>query len=217
MQVVPREASRPVGEATLRLPVKWGRGCARFIVCACVHAHYYLLFPCMPGELYSWACGRTCLEDERHPRILEVKLNHCALADELGYRKQGPQLLPFLLSFRPGGFRAFSVSTLQAVAGTAGQGSSPFSFLGSLVKEQTSGCFLPVTLPALCMALLVLVFSPGGLEDMIPSMSSGGVELPKQDLGALFQGELESPFDCSYSLSSQSICCGGFGPQRFSD
>lgn len=45
---------------------------------------------------------------------------------------------------------------------------------------------------ALCMALLVL--SPGGLEEVGASMSSGGVELPKQNLGALFQGEPESSF-----------------------
>lgn len=114
----------------------------------------------------------------------------------LGTESRGPS---FFLFYFPSNLEDLEHSqSLQAVAGTAGQGSSPFSFLGSLVKEQASGCFLPVMLPALCMALLVLVFSPGGLEDMIPSMSSGGVELPKQNLGALFQGELESPFDRSY-------------------
>lgn len=71
------------------------------------------------------------------------------------------------------------------------------------------------------MALLVIVLSPGHLEEVGPSMSSGGVELPKQNLGALFQGELESPFGFSYSarfgFESQSICWGEFGPERFSD
>lgn len=78
--------------------------------------------------------------------------------------------------------------SLQAVAGPTGQGSSAFSFLRSLGKEQASGCnssrFLPCTLPAFCTALLVLLLSPGGLEEVGPSMSSGGVELPKQTLGA---------------------------------
>lgn len=66
------------------------------------------------------------------------------------------------------------------------------------------------------MALLALVLSPGGLEEVGPSMSSGGVELPMQNLGALFQGELESPFGFSYrarfGFDSQSICLGKFGP-----
>lgn len=138
---------------------------------------------------------------------MKVKLKHCALADELGYRKQGLQLLPSLLSFRPGGFRAFSVSvSLHAIAGTAGQGSSPFSFLGSLVKEQASGCFLPVTLPGLCMALLVLVFSSGGLEDMVPSMSRIWGLCSKWNWKALLT------IVTGQGLSSQSICWRGFGP-----
>lgn len=41
---------------------KWGM-CARFTVCACVHAHCYLLFPCTPGELYSWGSGHSCPEN----------------------------------------------------------------------------------------------------------------------------------------------------------
>lgn len=47
------------------------------------------------------------------------------------------------------------------------------------------------------MALLALVLSPGGLEEVGPSTSSGGVGLPKLNLGALFQGEPESPFGFS--------------------
>lgn len=119
------------------------------------------------------------------------------------------QLLPSLLYISPGGIRAFSVSvSLWAVSGSAGQGSPLFSFLGSLGKEQASGFFLPVTPPALCVALLVL--SPGGLEEVGPSMSSGGVELPKQNFVALFQKEVENSFDFSYrakfGFESQPIC-----------
>lgn len=60
----------------------------------------------------------------------------------------------------------FQSLSFQAVAGRAGQGSRQFSCLGSLGEEQASGCnsSLPVTLPALCMVLLVL--SSCGLEEV---------------------------------------------------
>lgn len=43
------------------------------------------------------------------------------------------------------------------------------------------------------MALLVLVLSLGGLEEVDPSMSSGGVQLPKQNWG-LFPRGTGKPF-----------------------
>lgn len=94
----------------------------------------------------------------------------------------------------------FQSLSFQALAWPAGQGSRQFSCLGSLSKEQAIGfnsslIFLPVTLPALCMVFLVL--SNCGLEEVSPSRNSGGVELPQQNLGALFQEELESPFGFS--------------------
>lgn len=59
----------------------------------------------------------------------------------------------------------FQSLSFQAVAGPAGQGSRQFSCLGSLGEEQAScNSSLPVTLPALCMVLLVL--SSCGLEEV---------------------------------------------------
>lgn len=126
----------------LLLLVKSG-GCVHVLLCA--HVCMLIAICCFLARLGSYTAGVVDIVVLRTSKwqlgMLEMKWKHCAPTDELGYRKQGLQLLPSLLSSSPGGIRAFSVSvSLQAAAGPAGQGSSPFSFLGSLGKEQASGC-----------------------------------------------------------------------------
>lgn len=88
----------------------------------------------------------------------------------------------------------FQSLSFQAVAGAAGQGSRESSCLGSLDKEQASGCnsSLPVTFPALCMVLLVL--SPCGLEEVKSQQKHWWSRASQAEFGGSFPRGTGNPF-----------------------
>lgn len=114
----------------------------------------------------------------------------------------------------------FQSLSFQAVGGPAGQGRRQFSCLGSLGKEQASGCnsSLPVTLPALCMVLLVLF--PCGLEEVESQPKQWWSRASQAEFGGTLPRGPGNPF-WLYLKGEVGFgsfdCWGEFGPKEFSD